>query len=475
MVYNRVELMLANMKRIIEGQTAGRKAFRPFRLFLFAAAFSAAYSLLSALPVLAAADPPLKFNYQGNLRQAGFLVNGTRSMVFNIYSSSNSLTPLWTSPAYNVSVSTGVFRVELVPDTKVWNYSTLWLELVVEGTALSPMEEITASPFAGNAMKLSGKRYTTSPTAPDDPNQGDLWFNSGDLKILKFWDGTDWTTGAGVGMPGIHAPTHAGGGSDPVVSLGSHTVTGDIIFSPLASLTAASGPGGVVNVASNLNVQGALNPGSNLTVGGAGYLATVVSTAVFNGYAVFKSTVQIAEGNLKIGAGPAGKVLKSLGDGFVYWGTPSQIPFNGTPFRLQMADADGNEIVDSLFLQNGADTGLPNGITLIKGSSLTVTGNFGAAGSGSFGGALDVTDIVTARNGLTVLGADAYVSDNLKVHGDLEVDGNSRLGKDTDALHSINRANEPGVALSVDSDGSSGSYAAKFYSGGTLAAWIRKK
>ena len=43
-----------------------------------------------------------------------------------------------------------------------------------------------------------------------------------------------------------------------------------------------------------------------------------------------------------------------------------------------------------------------------------------------------------------------------------------------DAL-GINKAAEAGVALSVDSVGTSGNYAAKFYSGGSLAAWIKKK
>jgi len=46
----------------------------------------------AALPGQARADVPVKFTYQGNLRQSGFLVNGTRSMVFRIYDSSSSTT-----------------------------------------------------------------------------------------------------------------------------------------------------------------------------------------------------------------------------------------------------------------------------------------------------------------------------------------------------------------------------------------------
>ena len=64
---------------------------------------------------------------------------------------------------------------------------------------------------------------------------------------------------------------------------------------------------------------------------------------------------------------------------------------------------------------------------------------------------------------------------NATITNDLYVEGNSQLGNEVTDLHSINRINESGVALSVDSNGASGSYAAKFYSGGALAAWIRKK
>ena len=461
--------MQVNIKKGMTGRLAALKtgsgAMLCARLLVCAAFLLAAAVLPRAA---SAAESSMKFNYQGNLRQAGFLVNGNRNMIFHLYGSSVAITPLWTSAANNVSISTGVFRVTLEPDAEVWNHSSLWLELEVEGTRLAPREEITAAPYSVNAVMLSGKKYTTAAVVPVSASIGDLWMDTA-LAQLKYWDGTQWTTGSGQGLPGIHAYTHAGGGDDPIISLGSHTVTGNITFAPGAGLMPASGVSAItvgtgLNVANNLTVGGILNPGSNLAVGGSGYGVSFSSSITVNDYAVFLSTVQMENGNLKYGNAVAGKVLKSKGNGFVYWGNDNNIPFSGDPFRLQMASADGNDLVASLFQQSPGETGM----TLIQGSSLTVTGDFRAAGAGYIGGDLGVAAAASVGTSLSV-------GTNANITKDLYVAGNSQLGSATDKVHSINMANEAGVALAVDSSGASGAYTAKFYSGGTLAAWIKRK
>ncbi|PIU19660.1 MAG: hypothetical protein COT18_06350, partial [Elusimicrobia bacterium CG08_land_8_20_14_0_20_59_10] len=283
------------------------------------------------------------------------------------------------------------------------------------------------------------------------------------LHQLKYYNGIIWTSGSGAGLPGIHAPTHAADGTDPITSLGAHSVTGPITLAAGANLVGSGATG--VTVASNLSVTGVLNQYSNLAMGGPGFSVSVSSSLSVLGNGIFFSTMSIAEGNLKYGTGQAGKVLKSAGDGFVYWGNDNSTPTNGDPYRLVMFNVAGNDLVNSLFLQNTGGTN----ITLIEGSSLTLTGAFNTYGPAALGAALAVAGIVTANNGLIVTGANATITN------DLYVEGNSQLGNEVTDLHSINRINESGVALSVDSNGASGSYAAKFYSGGALAAWIRKK
>ena len=72
-------------------------------------------------------------------------------------------------------------------------------------------------------------------------------------------------------------------------------------------------------------------------------------------------------------------------------------------------------------------------------------------------------------------GAMLDVRSDAAIGGALAVDGNIRLGDSTGDITGINRVPETGVALSVDGDGTGGSYVVKFYSGGSLAGWIRKK
>ncbi len=234
------------LKRVKKGITR-LSAFVPSLLGFIAVSLSLFVSSVSA-------EIPIKFNYQGNLRQSGFLVNGQRSMVFRIYNSTSpSAVEIWTSPVYSVNVSTGVFRVTLEPVIADMQNSSLWLELEVEGNRMSPWEELDSSPYAINSRMISGKSYISSDVAPTASSPGDLWYNTS-LNALSLWNGTAWFGGIGTGLVPLHAGTHSGTGSDPITSLGAHTVTGDLVL------------------------QGILNPSSNLSIGGVGYSVTFASS-----------------------------------------------------------------------------------------------------------------------------------------------------------------------------------------------------
>ncbi|HAT73279.1 MAG TPA: hypothetical protein DCS63_10740, partial [Elusimicrobia bacterium] len=154
------------------------------------------------LPASSHAAVPVKITYQGNIRQNGNLVTGQRNIVFKIYPSSDSIAALWTSPEYLVSISTGVFKVDLAPaitdlTATNWEAGSLWLEIVIEHVALSPRDELTAAPYSVNSLLHSGKRYTTSLLAPDSPAAGDLWFDT-TANLLKYWNGSWIISGAGI-------------------------------------------------------------------------------------------------------------------------------------------------------------------------------------------------------------------------------------------------------------------------------------
>jgi hypothetical protein len=267
------------MKKVGTNNVKGAAAVRLARSCAVGLGLALVCSLLPARQ--AHADVPVKFTYQGNLRQNGYLVNGNRSMVFRIYDSSTSASALWTSSAYSVDVSTGVFRVTLAPVLTDWQSGSLWLEMEVEGNKMSPREEVTSSPYSINSLLVSGKRYTTASSAPSAVALGDLWMDTV-TGTLKFWNGTVWVLTSGSGIPGIHAYTHAAGGSDPIVNLGTHTVTGGIVFDN-TGMIGASNNVPAVTITTNAVITGTLNPSSPLLVGGAGYSVTF-SSAVYAGW-----------------------------------------------------------------------------------------------------------------------------------------------------------------------------------------------
>lgn len=149
------------------------------------------FIVISFMAVMAAHAASSKITYQGQLRELGVPVTGSKNMVFSIYASSTGGTAVWTSSTMELSVVSGLFRASLEPTGVDWE-NDAYVEITVEGITLSPREQLTASPFAINSLELSGKSYTTSATGPLSPTEGDLWFDSANDE-LKVWSGASWS------------------------------------------------------------------------------------------------------------------------------------------------------------------------------------------------------------------------------------------------------------------------------------------
>ncbi|MDA8131643.1 MAG: hypothetical protein M0011_09095 [Elusimicrobia bacterium] len=262
---------------------------------------------------------------------------------------------------------------------------------------------------------------------------------------------------------------------DPDLEVKGFTVFGSTQSAPALGIPVAPG---------NIFANGYVQVSSGMYVAGS---STFTQAVELQGYGVLKSTVQFMNNagaltNLYFdnGAANAGKVLKASANGFLTWETDNTgLASLGSPYRLQMVNAAGTGLVDSQFIQNAGATN----ITMVSGSSMTILGDgtdgLGVNGAAKFTGNVNLGDAagdaitavgaLTAQNGLSVTGGNAAVTN------DLTVNGNAQLGNAVTDTHAMNRAVEAGVALSVDSVGTSGNYAAKFYSGGSLAAWIKKK
>jgi hypothetical protein len=101
---------------------------------------------------------PCKINYQGRLIKDNVPVDGTKTMVFSIYSVATGGSPIWTSGNVNITVYNGLFRNVLDLSTINWAAGqALYLQVQVGTDILTPREELSAYPYAINSHLLEGK------------------------------------------------------------------------------------------------------------------------------------------------------------------------------------------------------------------------------------------------------------------------------------------------------------------------------
>jgi len=109
-------------------------------------------SLVIANPPTGSGDPPVasKINYQGQLTDSeGNPLDGNYDMEFRLYDSVSGGSQVGSTITKNgVAVTKGQFSVKLDVDQSVFNGQGLWLEVKVEGEALSPRQEILPVPYA---------------------------------------------------------------------------------------------------------------------------------------------------------------------------------------------------------------------------------------------------------------------------------------------------------------------------------------
>jgi hypothetical protein len=124
------------------------------------------------------------FTYQGQLKQSGSPMNGTADLDFYIYDAPAGGMPIAGPDSHvSVPVTDGMFTVPLDfgPPGTIFDGNVRWLQVNVDGTPLSPRQELTAAPYAqfsalpwetsGNDVFYSGGRVgigTDTPTADLD-------------------------------------------------------------------------------------------------------------------------------------------------------------------------------------------------------------------------------------------------------------------------------------------------------------------
>ncbi len=118
-------------------------------------------SLLATVPLALAtlagqaAANDTTFTYQGSLKDGGAPADGPHTMTFRLYSAASGGSPLGTINAGSVNVQDGLFSVELDFGPSSWNNTDRWLEIVVDGSTLSPRQPVNRSPYAITTRGLS--------------------------------------------------------------------------------------------------------------------------------------------------------------------------------------------------------------------------------------------------------------------------------------------------------------------------------
>ena len=95
------------------------------------------------------------FTYQGNLSQAGSPANGSYNFRFYLWDDSNRTSLIGTYPSSGTlpaNVAEGAFIVKLDFGAGAFTGEERWLEIEVNGSALSPLQELTPAPYALYAM-----------------------------------------------------------------------------------------------------------------------------------------------------------------------------------------------------------------------------------------------------------------------------------------------------------------------------------
>lgn len=116
---------------------------RSIVLFIFVFLYS-----LTPIPCLYAGVPP-GINYQGRYVENNVPFTGNKSgCQFKIYDDPTSGTLRWSSPAVSLNFDKGLFNYVIACSTHDWRAYDSYLEVVIDGTTLSPRERLQASPYA---------------------------------------------------------------------------------------------------------------------------------------------------------------------------------------------------------------------------------------------------------------------------------------------------------------------------------------
>ena len=293
---------------------------------------SAAYGMY-ATTTSASLESPLgsAFTYQGRLMDGGIPANGTYNFRFYLWADQAKITLLGTVPhngTMPVTATDGYFSVILDFGESTFTGEARWLEIEVNGTLLSPLQALTATPYA-----------LFSKTAP--------WLGLSDVPVGfadEVDDNTTYTAGAGLSLSGTQFRVNfAGTGGASAASRSDHNHSG-------------------IYAITSHNHLGQTWTGSNnpLTINGSFSTGDYAPLVLSNSYDFGDGLVVDSVGRYGMyinSAGTDGVFVQHAGGDGVYVaaaGNPSTWTYRGTSSGFEVAGAES----DGVFVGHAGEHGV---------------------------------------------------------------------------------------------------------------------
>ncbi len=404
-------------KNIFQNSAILSRVFLPIGLFLF---FLGALFYSQIAVQAAPAAPPSIVSYQGKiLDDTNSPISTALNIKFLLYDAQTAGNVLYTAAgtlatptALSITPSSGIFVVNLgdadtnpIEPSIFKNNTNVYLEVVVGAETLSPRRQITAAPYALNALALNGyslETVSSSAYIPLSDAQGRFQFN-GVTSTNLVATGTSTlatTTIVSTTIAQANITNLAINGTVTGLSLGSLSGTGVLAFiansqtfsgantfsatTTFTTSTIASSTLTQANIMA-LTVNGTLSLPANSvtdfmipdTITAANYLLLTGGTLAGN-LALGNNNIS-GINDLSLGGTLTNSGVSIFTSGFIAPASSTvggQLHANGPVYASSTLDVDGRALFSSGFIANSASTinaGLAIGDTLSVGATSTFT------------------------------------------------------------------------------------------------------
>lgn len=418
----------------------------------FLSVFFVIYFLIRMVVPTQAATPPSIVTYQGKLLESGASVTTSKSMAFLMYDALTGGNLLYTASGTLVATTTisvtptsGIFSVNIgdtgtnsLDPTIFRDNATLYLEVIVDGTTLSPRKRITTAPFATNAQYLMGIGSATASTTqyiPQSDTDGNFSFT-----------GSPTSTAVSGGIIYIN----------PAAATADFTLFGVAVNGNQRFRIDEDGDvwnDGAFVVSTTLTVGTTSTVGGNAYVGNASEVITT-STFVMNGDDMYvhdllgvgdsvyiEDSLYIGTSTLRLNGSNAGGVI-AMTNGSLTIDSDTGLLLNSTNNQPVMTGS-GNFGVNTTSPQyqftvdgDGFLTGTVTATEFVASTAITLNGDRRTAWPTGAGGAWTTTTNLIYPNNttdVTVIGktATASASNIFEVEGNTYINGNLGIASAT--------------------------------------------